>query len=64
MRKRSRRGAEKGPGSPAADRGDSGHAVGGLARLDALDLARPGRESDRGGAGLDRDPYQDEGGEG
>ena len=61
MRKRSD--AER---SRARERGgESAHAVSGSARVEALDhpLERQSGESDRGGPGLERDPYRDEGGE-
>jgi hypothetical protein len=67
MGKRSRCGAgneSRGLASEAG--GNSARAVSGGARLQGFD-DRPGRqngESDRGGPGLERDPYRDEGGEG
>jgi hypothetical protein len=67
MGKRSRRGAGNVSRSLAREHGsDSAHAMSGSARAEAFD-DRPGRQSgepDRGGPGLERDPYRDEGGEG
>ena len=66
MGKRSRRGADDVSRSLAREHGgDSAHAMSGSARAEALDY-RPERqsgESDRGGPGLERDLYRDEGGE-
>ena len=66
MGKRSQRGA--GNVSRSLDRehgGDSAHAMSGSAGGEALDYLpeRQSGESDRGGPGLERDPYRDEGGE-
>jgi hypothetical protein len=66
MGEQPRCGADSLSPSPAREHGgESAHAMSGTARTEALDH-RPERqsgESDRGGPGLERDPYRDEGGE-
>jgi hypothetical protein len=66
MGKRSQRGADSLSRSPAREQGgDPARAASGSVRAEALDR-RPERQSgeaDRGGPGLERDPYRDEGGE-
>ena len=67
MGKRSRRGAGKVSGSLVSEHGVC-EAMAAYGNTCAPDSGhRPGRqngESDRGGFGLERDPYRDEGGEG
>lgn len=66
MGKRSRRGDDNVSWSLAREHdGASAHAMSGSARVEALDPQpeRQSGESDRGGPGLERDPYRDEGGE-
>jgi len=66
MEKRSQCGADNWSRSLARDRGgDAALAMSGNARAEAP-VDRPARqnsESDRGGLGLEQDPYRDEGGE-
>ena len=66
MSKRSRPEADSPSRNPAHEQGgDSARGASGRVRAEALDR-RPERqsgESDRGGPGLERDPYRDEGGE-
>ena len=67
MGKRSRRAAGNVPGSLVSEHG-VGEPTAACGNTCAPDSGhRPGRqsgESDRGGFGLERDPYRDEGGEG
>jgi hypothetical protein len=66
MGKQPQYGADGPAASPACEHdGESAHAMSGTARIEAP-AHRPERqsgESDRGGPGLERDPYRDEGGE-
>ena len=66
MEKRSQRGADNVSWSLARERCCGfAHAVSGSARAGALDhrTERQSGESDRGGPGIEPDPYRDEGGE-
>ena len=66
MGEQPRCGADSLPQSQAREHdGESAHVTGGTARTEALGhrAERQNGESDRGGPGLERDPYRDEGGE-